>query len=187
MIPVAKGAAAWAILILFLFAGAYLFAGEDVERAAQLEQIYLRKVSLLQRLETLPKREAAIRRKLADLGNEEAEQYLYSGDHRSAQVLIQRDLRTLADGVGLAFGSMRPLSRGHQSADIIPAVVQVTFSTNHETLIKLLERIDAAQPMLKVKKLSISKQRESSETQAAVLKAVLEVSGYQNAVQGVGR
>jgi hypothetical protein len=175
---------AWVCAVGIIFGTVWAFSADDLAEARELETIYARKLSLLKRLENLPTREAEIRRQLADLGNEEAGRYLYQGDHRSIQVMIQRDIRQLAATQNVAVGSMRSLLGRKETDRLARSTIQLNLSTTNENLVHLIGKIEAAQPMLQVDKLSIRKQRPSTDTQPAILAVVLEVSGFRDILGG---
>lgn len=179
-----SGLIAWVLLIFVIWSGVYVLAGEKIERSEELRQTYLLKRSLLERLERLPRRESEIRRQLADLGNEEASKFLYSGDHQSTQVMIQRDIRQLAKESALQIASMRSLNQARTDARLIPATVQVNVVTNHNALVNFFAALENAEPMLKISKMSINTQRPSTVSQPALLRAMIEVNGFREATGG---
>ena len=181
------GFLAWLVSLLMVWGVVVFLSGSDLERMDELEQVYLRKKSLLERLEELPRREAEIRRQMADLGNEEASKFLYEGDHQAVQVLIQRDIRHIASQTQMTIGAMRALNATRSEDRLVPAIVQVNLSTNHEALVGFFAALEQAQPMLKVNKMSINVQRPSTASRAAQLRAVLEVSGYREKTPGGAR
>ncbi len=177
---IAGGIAAWILLIGGMTTLIWQLATQDVEIVAELERTYSRKLALLQRLEELPKREEDIRRQLSDLGNEQAGKYLYEGDRQSTQVVIQRDIRQLASQAQMTIGSMRALNRARTNGRLEPMTVQVNSSANYQTLVRFFETLEQAQPMLKIRKMSIHVQTASTQTRPAMLRVVMEVSGFRD-------
>lgn len=171
---------AWGLLALLLSASYMFVVRDDLAAIDEARQVYLRKAALLSRLENLPKREEQIKRQLADLGNEEANQFLYQEDHRATQVLMQRDIRAVASHAKLSISSMRSLNKRSEDTRLLRSTVQLNFATTHETLTEFLLHLNDTQPILKVDRMTIKTQRASTENQAAILAVMLEVSGLRD-------
>lgn len=173
-----KGVVAWAGLAIVLWLLFSFLVSSDMEKIAESEYSYLRKQALLHRLEALPDEEEEIRKKLEVLSAEATARFLYAGDDNNVRSLIQRDLREIA-GKQIKLGSMRLLGRSRQEGPLESSSVQIKFTTTYSELVSFLQRLEAWEPLLKVRRLSARVRQASTNTSAAELAIVLDVTGFR--------
>ena len=175
----------WASVLLILVGSMWLLTIDDITTASELEDSYARNMLLLDRLQELPDREAVIRRQLADLGNEAAAAYLYAGLPHEVQAQIQKHLRQISSSTGVSLSAMRPEGSITGNELIKRVSVRINFTTSFENLVSLLAKIEEQKPLLRVRSASMSVERQSTESEAALIAVGLEVSGFVAVQEGV--
>jgi len=169
---------AWGTLLLMVFL-AYIFATADVRlENTLLSESLLQKQTLLLRLQDLPKRESRIRSALKELNDGLAERSLYAGDAVAVRTQVQRDVRRIAAEARIQVGSMRPLGSRRNEGELHSSAIQMSYSATHAENLEFLKLLEAAEPALRVQRLSLSVQTVSTETRAARLSINLEVAGF---------
>lgn len=168
------------LLFCSLILSAYFISKDKFDAIDVARTTYLRKVSLLERLESLPEKELQIKDQLENLNASVAERLLYEGDFRSAQAFVQRDVRDIAGRVGLQIDSMRALGAGRYSADdlIVATSIQVNFVAPYAETIEFLGNLETFEPMLRARRLSMRLQKPSSKNQNALIAVNAEIAGF---------
>lgn len=180
-----KAIFAWLGLLGAIFLVLWVMVKRDLESLEIAQSDYIRKSSLLQRLEALPEREAVIKRRLADLGNDAVESKLYQGSRNQVLLDVQRDVRRIADEVGVQINAIRPLrTQDDLTSRLSSTTVQLNFVANYDTLLKFLASTEANSKLLRSQKFSVRVQRSSTVSEDASLAAVVEVSGYSRSFSG---
>lgn len=174
-----KGALSWTTVVGLSFLVLWLLIGDELEAIAEGSENLRQKQTLLARLESLPEREDSIRRALSELENGVAQRRLYQGDPGSIRREVQRDLRNIASNAGMQIESMRPLSdRRLANTNISATSIQLSYFATNEDSLLFLQRIEEAEPTLRVRRLSIAVQSPSSPERPARLSISMEVAGY---------
>ena len=177
-----NGLLAWLMLLLTTGGIIWILIAPTLAEIAQQEQDYVRKLALLARLEALPKEEQAIRQTLDSLSNDAASRLLYAGDHNSVQSQLQLDIRQLAARSNINVNSVRSLPAFRQSGMVQGASVQLNLDLTQEGLIQFLKEIEQAEPILRVKRLTVRVRQESTESSAAQLSVALEMTGFRQEI-----
>jgi len=179
MMKLVRYIGAWGLLFILLFGIGRLMMADDMAEAELLKEELVRKQYLLNRLESLPIREARIRERLANLDDNTAVELLYRGDENALRTLIQRDLRQIAARQKLRLGSMRSTGRTAQSGLIRKTAIQVGFSATYDQMLTFFNGLEESRPMLRVLRFSVRVQRPSSEYEPAELGVTAEIVGYR--------
>lgn len=174
-----SGIAAWAALIGFLILAYWLLVASDIAVIEETEQDYIQRLALLARLEALPEEEEAIRDQLDQLSIEASERFLFRGNETVIQSEMQLQLRRLGARAAINIQSMRPMALPRQTAPLGASAVEVNFVTNFELLVDFLHLLEANEPLLKVRDLSVSIRRQSTVSEPAELAVSMQVRGLR--------
>ncbi|UTW58733.1 hypothetical protein KFE96_00045 [Kordiimonas sp. SCSIO 12603] len=168
-------------LAFMMIAGLSVYAliSSDLDRVTQMEAGIARKKALLERLNSLPKQEEAIRQKLIEFSEAAAEEHLYEGSYSIVQSQIQRDVRQIAEDVDVQIGTVRSLNNTRQAGLISRTSVQMSWVSGYDDLLKFLHRMESWKPFLQVRKMSVRVVKPSDVYTPASLSIVMEVSGYR--------
>lgn len=171
--------ASWGSLLFLLVTAVWFLTAGDREEIALLEDSLMQKQTLLHRLERLPEREAGIRDALQLLDDGIAERSLYRGEPSAVRTEVQRDVRALASNAGVRVGSMRPMGpRRSSDGKLSMSTIQVSYEATNDENVSFLEKLEQAEPMLRVQRMSVSVQSASTPSRAAILSVSLEVAGF---------
>ncbi len=174
-----KGALSWGATAALSFLVLWLMVNQDMDAIAEGAENLGQKQMLLARLESLPEREDSIRRALGELENGVAQRRLYQGEPASIRREVQRDIRNVASNAGLQIESMRPLSdRRLADTNIAVSSIQLSYLATNEESLRFLQKIEEAEPTLRVQRLSIAIQSASNPNRPARLSISMEVAGY---------
>ncbi|NVJ70804.1 MAG: hypothetical protein HWE08_10650 [Alphaproteobacteria bacterium] len=174
----------WSILIVLLTFGWWVIVSDDLAMIGELERTYQRKQILMQRLDQLPEKEDVIKRRIADLGNDGASRYLYTGDQNRIRSELQRDIRQLASKIEIRVRQMRPLRESRSDDTLARSSVQIDFVCTQEKLLKFIAALEGFEPMLSAGKLNVRIQVPSEVSRAAQLSVSAEISGFYRIGEG---
>lgn len=170
---------AWGGLSGLLIAIVWGLIAADIETIQLNSESLMQKQALLARLEKLPQREDQIREALQTLDDGREDRSLYRGDLSSIRNQVQRDIRNIASGIGIRIGAMRPLGlRKHSDFSVGVSSIQLSYQATNEEHLSFLQQLEAAEPILRVQRMSISVQSSSTEHMPAQLSVSLEVAGF---------
>lgn len=178
-----KSLSAWLVLVVLVSGIIGTLTADDRAKIDELSDSLLRRQELLARLENLPKREENIKAALEILDDGLAARSLYSGEPASLRTEIQRDIRDIASENNIRIGSMRPLGVRRSDAELIRSTVQLNYETTHDINLDFLKAIEAAEPLLRVQRLSVAVQSASSDTSPARLAINMEVAGFARRIE----
>ena len=174
-----KGYFLWAVVLSLAAFLVWLTWLPTLNRIELQEDEYVRKANLLRRLQALPTEEAAIRERLETLSSEAAARLLYSGEHNSTLSMMQRDVRQLAATHNINLSSVRTLANFQQPGPIQRSALQLNLVTDQKGLVQFLAAIEQAEPLLRVKRLTVRVRRPSTEYSAAELSVLMEIGGFR--------
>ncbi len=174
-----SGIAAWLVLIGFLVLSYWLLAADDIAAIKEAEQDYLQRSALLARLMALPEEEEAIRAQLDQLSIEASERFLFRGDETVIQSEMQLQVRQLGARAGVNIQSMRPMMLPRQTPPLGAAALEINFVTNFELLVDFFHLLEANEPLLKVRDLSVSVRRQSTVSEHAELAVSMQIIGLR--------
>lgn len=174
-----NGILAWAALLSVLVFIFVMLTLDDFRQINEQRYDYLRKQTLLSRLNALPSEEEAIQEQLEALSIEASSRFLFSGEKNAVESQMQRDIRKLVGLEDLTVTAMRPLGNPRQSGKLSKSLIQISFAADHGKLVSFLERLEGWEPLLRVNRLSIRVRRAATATTAAELAVSLEIAGFR--------